>query len=343
MNEIRTTAAGVEYAEVRTLQTKQRVETQAHLYRVPHNDPDVVDLALRIGRYNRITQKPDVPEPKSALTLDNVELEALVDYLSECYGPIRDRAQRYIPLGEELGQAEIDDLRRLFNDSDKSVLVELLTTQQVIPAGLLDVVEMCHRRDAVSRFEAMLDEDLPEADWQAWFTANPWVLGTEFVEILDERAIDTANITDYLMRAHDGFVDVVEIKRPDGGLRFWAPRKDHENLYPHTDLVKALTQTMNYLTELELEANSQKFIERVGARVLKPRGILVFGRSLAWGDDELRARRVLNSSFHNMTILTYDDVLERAKRMLHDTVLDDSETLASGQAIDDCDDWDSPF
>lgn len=316
MPEIHRSAGGVEYADAKTLRVTRRTQTQAHLYRVPHHNEETVDLALRIGRYNRLTRDPEVPEPKSALTLDNEELEGLIDYLSEVYGPIRDRSQRYIPLGEDLNDTEIQDLKRLFTESDQSKLVELLITHSLLPEGLLDALEMCNRHDAVKEFEQMLENDLVEHDWQAWFERNPWVLGTEFVEVLEDRAIDTANVADYLMRAHDGFVDVVEIKRPGGGLCFWAGQKDHDNLYPHSDLVKAITQAMNYLTELELEANSQKFIERVGARVLKPRGILVFGRSSDWGDEEMRARRVLNAGYHNLTILTYDDVLERSKRML---------------------------
>lgn len=321
MGEIRKSAKGVEYAEARILRTTQRTSTEALIYRVPHDDDAVVDLALRIGRFRRYTSTPESGTPKSSLTLDNTELEALIDYLTDCYGPLRDRASRYIPLGQDLTDDEIRDLRRLFSESDPDVIADLVARQDLIPAGVLDILEMCNRRDAVDQFEAMLDQDLPESHWQEWFSVNSWVLGTEFVEVLDERAVDVENITDYLMRAHDGFVDVVEIKRPDGGLKFWATRRDHENLYPHSDLVKAITQALNYLAQLELEANSQKFIDRVGARVLKPRATVVFGRSTGWGDEEQWARRVLNSAYHNMTILTYDDVLERAKRMLPDVVI----------------------
>lgn len=338
MSEIRKSAKGVEYAEPRTLRTTPRTTTETLLYRVPHDDDDVVDLALRIGRFKRFSGKPDATSPKSSLTLDNTELEALIDYLTECYGPLRDRASRYIPLGQDLTENEIADLRRLFSESDPDVIADLVARQDLIPAGVLDILEMCNRRDAVAEFEAMLLQDLPEADWQRWFSENPWVLGTEFVEILDEREIDVDNVTDYLMRAHDGFVDVVEIKRPDGGLKFWAQRKDHENLYPHSDLVKAITQALNYLAQLEQESNSRKFIDRVGARVLKPRATLVFGRSTGWGQEEQWARRVLNSAYHNMTILTYDDVLERAKRMLPDVVVEQQDVAGS-----DSDPLEQPF
>jgi hypothetical protein len=68
--------------------------------------------------------------------------------------------------------------------------------------------------------------------WQKWFENNDWVLGTEFVGVLGERPIDVENIADFLMQAYDGFLDVVEIKRPEGKLRFWADALDHGNYVP---------------------------------------------------------------------------------------------------------------
>ena len=38
----------------------------------------------------------------------------------------------------------------------------------------------------------------------------------EFVEVIGERHIDKRNISDFLMRAYDGFLDIVEIKPPEG-------------------------------------------------------------------------------------------------------------------------------
>ena len=52
--------------------------------------------------------------------------------------------------------------------------------------------------------------------------------------------------------------------RPTGGLRFWAPSRDHGNPIPHTDLIKAITQAHRYLYEIEQEANSllKRHLER---------------------------------------------------------------------------------
>jgi hypothetical protein len=119
------------------------------------------------------------------------------------------------------------------------------------------------------------------------------------------------------VQAFDGFLDIIEIKRPGGGLRFWASALDHRNYVPSNDLIKAITQANAYIYELERGINSQKFIERVGGvRTVKPRCVLVFGRSNNWNDDERRAFRILNASYHNLSIMTYDHVLSRAKRIV---------------------------
>ncbi len=127
------------------------------------------------------------------------------------------------------------------------------------------------------------------------------------------------------MEAYDGFLDIVEIKRPDSRLNFWADAMDHDNYVPSSDLIKAITQATKYIYEVEREANSVKFLERTGnVKTIKPRCILIFGRSCNWNDAQKAAYRILNSSYHNLTIMTYDHILARAKRILE---IDDSEEM----------------
>jgi hypothetical protein len=137
------------------------------------------------------------------------------------------------------------------------------------------------------------------------------------VRILDERNIDTSNIADYLMQAYDGFLDIIEIKRPTETLKFWVNSQVQGNWIPSTDLTKAITQATKYIYEVEREANSVKFLEKVDkTKTIKPRCVLIFGRSKNWNESQKEAYRILNASYHNLTILTYDHVLARAKRIL---------------------------
>lgn len=117
------------------------------------------------------------------------------------------------------------------------------------------------------------------------------------------------------MRSIDGFLDVVEIKKPD--VPFWTRPDSHGNHCPSAQLTAAIMQCLNYLYRIELQSNSVEFLERVdGTKTVKPQCLLVYGRSNSWGEAELQSLRILNSSYHQLHIITYDQLLARAKQLL---------------------------
>lgn len=306
---------------VHILCDKKTVVTRAFLWKIPHNSGRV-DVRLKVGRY----KKPDNPfdaeqvenhDPKSEITFDEVEFQSLITFLQENYEPFRQGFKAFIPIDKPFTSENAIQVRKLFSVPDKKKLVEFVLNNNILPEDFGAALENVRRTNSIREYAAMLQNNLVENDWQKWFEKNTWVLGSEFVRVLDERHIDTRNISDFLLQAYDGFLDIVEIKRPEGDMQFWASARDHNNLVPSSPLTKAIAQATRYIFEVEREANSVKFLERVdGVKTVKPRGILVFGRSARWGTDENEAYRILNSSYHNLTIMTYDHVLERAKRMV---------------------------
>jgi hypothetical protein len=318
MKEVRQSKGGIGSLHT-VLKRKKTVVTRASFWRVPHNSGKTDDINLKIGRYkNEVgAESPEVTVPKSELTLDNEEFLSLVKFIGENYAPLIDGVKKYIPLDQKFDGGDIEHIKALFENPDKTSVLKFINENSILPRDILLSLDQQKRVSALEDFERMLGEDLTESSWQKWFKENHWVLGTEFVKILDERSIDTAHVSDYLMQAYDGFVDVVEIKRPGGGLTFWANSQDHGNDIPSPDLTKAITQANRYVYELEREANSVKFLERIEyVKTVKPRCVLVFGRSADWTSSQNEAYRIVNSSYHNLAIMTYDHVLARAKRIL---------------------------
>lgn len=326
---IRRSQRGIDYLGT-VLRAGKLVMTRAVFWRVPH-DSGKEDIRLKIGRYNRSNFNEETlqsRDPKSELTLDNDEFRNLLQFIAENYEPFRAGVAKYIPLDESFDERNLEHLRAIFRNPDKERLLHFIIENSILPDDLLLGIAHQNRIKAVREFESMLFADLNEHDWQRWFSKNHWILGSDFVRVLDDRRIDPDNIADYLVQAYDGFLDIVEIKRPSGGLRFWAPTLDHGNLVPSAALTRATTQANAYIFEIEREINSQKFLERVGhVKTVKPRCVLVFGRSEDWGEDERRAFRILNSSYHNLSIMTYDHVLSRAKRIVGIEASDKNATL----------------
>ncbi|MFA5163002.1 MAG: Shedu immune nuclease family protein [Patescibacteria group bacterium] len=317
MKIIKKAENGVEYL-FGLLKQKSQTITRAVLWKIPHKS-DVNDLRLKIGRYKKIGFEPETLEcssPKSELTLDNEEFKELLVFLSENYQPFCDGAKKYIPIENGFDPKDLEHIKAIFKNPDKEKLLNFIAENNILPEDLIHGLQHQTRKKAIAEFEKMLSDDLSEKVWQDWFKDNSWVLGTDFVKILDERHIDTSNISDYLMQAYDGFLDIIEIKKPETNLKFWSTSKDHDNYIPSSDLTKAITQATKYIYEVERESNSLKFTERVGIKTIKPRCVLIFGRSSDWDNEQKEAYRILNSNYHNLTILTYDHVLDRAKRIL---------------------------
>lgn len=191
--------------------------------------------------------------------------------------------------------------------------------------GLIDIGDVDYvvqRKNAITQFEILLNDERAfsgykeklgvgknEEVWQKFFEANPWILGSDFVEILDERIIDEESKTDIPVRDYDGFVNIIELKLPN--VSFWT----NENI-PAADLTKAIMQCARYVTEMERRMNDRKKVDALGADILKPRITLIYGRSCKWTKEQREQFKILNSSFHNIAILAYDHVLERAKKMI---------------------------
>ena len=206
--------------------------------------------------------------------------------------------------------AAVKGLEKSTSREDLEVLTNIFSTST--ESVIADAATAAKRRVAVEEFEHLLSNDANEHKFQAWFEDNAWVLGSYYVRVLDARKIDVRNIADLLVEAYDGRADITELKRPC--LAFWQAEKDHDNYVPHPDLIAAITQAQNYQFALEGEIDSIKTRERLkGIPIAKPRSLLIYGRSKGWVDGQLEAQRLLNAGYTNLNVITYDQVLRRAK------------------------------
>ena len=268
--------------KIKILFDKKTVVTKAFFWKISHHSADD-EVQLKIGRYNKNSDpfdaSPDELEclnPKSELTLNGIEFNELIKFIKEEYEPFKQGVNSFISVHPEFNESVATQLRSIFKNPHQN-LIDFICNEEIISADLSLAIENIRRTNAIREFEVMLSNELNESKWQNWFSVNPWVLGSEYIRILDERRLDTFNITDFLMHAFDGFVDIIEIKRPERDMKFWASSLDHGNLIPHSDLIKAISQTSRYIFEIEREQNSVKFQNSVnGMKVVKPRGVLIF-------------------------------------------------------------------
>lgn len=306
---VKTTENGQEYVEECILKSGQRSSCRAVFFRNTHQSSGEKIVSLKIARYGK-----DVSDEKKdkSITLSSDELDKLIEYIQEYYSPLHSGMKEFIEADKNAA--------RLFGKLKECGISDEEVVSQLSEAGILTdnfcvAITAAQRNNAIKKFEDALSRREAEAFWQNWFSNNKWILGSEYLNILPERDIDVSNIADYLLRSVDGFLDIVEIKKPD--IPFWTSPDSHGNLCPTNQLTAAITQCLNYLYRIELQSNSVDFLERVGkTKTVKPQCMLVYGRSDGWGEKEMKALRILNSAYHQLHIITYDQLLIRARQLL---------------------------
>ena len=308
---VKLTSKGQEYVEPCELKTGLRSSSRAVFFRNTHQTTGEKIVSLKIARYRKVNGTFYEKQDKS-ITLSCGEIDKLIEYIQEYYAPLNTGMSEFISVDKDAAElfAKVRDLG--IPDAE---VVKKLHESGILTENLSVAITAAERNRAVSEFEQAISSGYPESYWQDWFSRNKWVLGSEYLNILPERDIDVTDIADYLMKAIDGFLDVVEIKRPD--LPFWTRPDSHGNLCPSAQLTAAITQCLNYLYKIELQSNSVEFMERVeDTKTVKPQCMLVYGRSVDWDDNELKSLRILNAAYHQLHIITYDQLLMRAKLLL---------------------------
>lgn len=310
---VQVTEKGQEYIESTTLKDGPRSRTTAVFFRNEHKTSNDKIISLKISHNTKsadgwITEKPD-----KTITISNEQIDKLIDYIQENYTPLSLGANSYISLSDDSLSRLLQQVATLNLQPEK--LVDKLFESGVLTENLSVAITAAERKNTVNEFEEKINLSEPESVWQEWFNKNKWILGSEYIKILTERNIDEHHIADYIMQSFDGFLDLVEIKVPS--LKFWTGPDSHQNFTPSSDLVSAISQCLNYLYRIEKQSDSLDFNQRIsGVKIVKPKCMLVYGRSNTWNDQQKEAFRILNSAYQQINIITYDQLLARAKHLL---------------------------
>lgn len=152
-----------------------------------------------------------------------------------------------------------------------------------------------------------------EIEIQKFLKENLWMFGNSYSFIVDENKINDANIFDIILKDLDSYVDIIEVKLPKAQLFHFD--NNHKNFYCSSELTKAIAQTQNYIFEFEQKTTDNQYQEKNNCKIIKPRGIIIIGSNSELSEKENKYLRILNSSYHNIYIMTYQQLLIRAKNV----------------------------
>lgn len=324
------------------------------------------NCATNSDKLKEIQMVLEAATTKNQITLNESAIDKLIEYLS-CYSPIKSGAKHFMEIDganasliKAIQESEIasnEDFLSIFNElikkTDSKQIAESIIKSDLSYVDIQKILEIKKKEDSLKEFRERLEnkdlkEDRGDNHWQGWFEKNKWLFGSEYVKILNQRTLDEDDTTDFLAESYGGFLEIIEIKVPNlTGEEIFANNtikkqgKTYIHYYPKAKLTQAISQCLRYISKVERKPDDSKKYEN--CKILKPRCVLLFGRSNNFNSDEDEALRIINSHYNNFSIITYDQLLERAERSLKSFCSEDDLSSRQGESDIFWEDEEVPF
>jgi len=158
-------------------------------------------------------------------------------------------------------------------------------------------------KEDVKELESLMKKAKKEKELQKFLSKKTWLLGLEYESSTPEK-IGVGQRYDFYVEKYDGYADIIEIKKVNE-LIFDKKGK------VTTVFSKAIQQLIDYIDDAILWGNNKRLAKKLNFNFLKPKGILIIGKN-----QDVERLKNLQYYFHNIEILTYDDVLDRGKNII---------------------------
>lgn len=193
-------------------------------------------------------------------------------------------------------------------------LVDLPSATQIVN-GIQTSLKIRSLESGIAELESALEDGIAEESfYQGWCERNAWAFGNAYAMRDAVRNIALGDSVDLLMkRTTDQFRDIFELKRP--GHAVLGYDDSHKSYYWASETSRTIGQTHRYLDALH-EAAAKGLRDHPEVLAYYPYGTIVIGRSNDWDADRQQALHGLNARLHSIRVITYDHLLEQAKRAL---------------------------
>ncbi len=164
--------------------------------------------------------------------------------------------------------------------------------------------------------ELLTKEGASETDFHNYLRRYPLLLGLEYAEVMSRVKLAKAEL-DFVVRRHDGYRDVLELKGPgEPIINFDGEQEAYPSAYSIAPkLARALAQVQLY--KERIAASSRDDRELYGA-TRDPRITIVIGRDSDLPNETARKiLRQLNVTLHRTKVLPYDILGKRAEAQMN--------------------------
>jgi hypothetical protein len=200
---------------------------------------------------------------------------------------------------------DIKSLLKFLNSNERIYNFEVKLLNESISPKLKLASYLHDLEKIILELEAIINsKNRNENQIQTFLTANPVLLGTEYKRIVPKHKLGSEYEMDYALEKYNGIYDLLEIE--SSNLKLFTKQGN-----PTKELVHAEQQVLDWQQWIE-EKNFYAQEKLKG--ILSPKGFIIIGRNES--DEVKRKLKRRNVTFNGIQILTYDDLLEKARTLL---------------------------
>jgi len=292
-----------------------------HIYAINQNGTPIFTQQLGLAElrtlYNHLDSISIIKEniPKSSKFIETSdEINLIIEQLkeSDLYTILKllekfDSSEKVKGILSSLNDLEIENLLGAFHH--KIMSEEIINLEKLISLEINgSIIKDIYSYPELVKYSA----GQPEKIFQNWIERNLWVFGVDYVKKHDQRKIALFSEGDLLMETVDGYLDLIELKRPKHDLLKYD--SSHNCYYPHPDLSIVIGQSLFYLQKLsEYKMNIQ---DEYRIKLIMPRIKIIVGRNNEFEESQKACLRMLNSNLNSIKIITYDDLVSYGQLLL---------------------------
>ncbi|MGC1276238.1 MAG: Shedu anti-phage system protein SduA domain-containing protein [Planctomycetaceae bacterium] len=276
-------------------------------------------------------------KPQNTISLsteEDDEIGKLREFLSSlCEGAVPDDPGKYVVMrsGISGNPASLQDLlRNVSARGQADALTAVLRKAVEDPALFLAVTEraasdpllftetaaalnLAAYTDAVAELKRLIEGNALEGEFQRLLTRHPWMFGSEYSELLDRRQWTRDEKQDFVVRrTTDGYIELIEIKRPLGGKKLFNHDRDHDSYYAGAELSEVVGQVQKYVEILDQDHD--RIVANDSEDTTKIRAKVIIGRD---GDKAQQAAlRRFNGHLFRIEVITFDQLRKITENVL---------------------------
>ncbi len=219
-----------------------------------------------------------------------------------------------------------DDIVQKLSGEDRDALQgflpSFLASESVKSVNLLKAVAQIRSlKELADDLNAAIKTSHGEHWWQSFIRGKILIIQQGYIRAVEKMNIAVGNtkFPDFSLVTHDGYLDILEIKKPDTPLL--KLDKGRGNYHADTELSRAIVQVENYIDAVTRHADAVRSYLmdtfKLNLKVVRPRGIILAGNAATFADQKEKDDfRLLAHGLKNITVVTYDELATRLENYI---------------------------